>query len=74
MEDIEVVRSQLKQIEQSGGVPALGFDEGSLEALDVKVGNENEIMVSLLENQRSTGILGSNLEFKIQDNPKFRQN
>jgi len=74
MEDIEVVRSQLKQIEQSGGVPALGFDEGSLEALDVKIGSENDIMTNLLENQRSTGILDYNLQFKIEDNPKFRKN
>ena len=74
MEDIEVVKSQLKQIEQSGGVPALGFDEGSLEALDVKIGSENDIMASLLENQRSTGILDYNLQFKIEDNPKFRKN
>jgi hypothetical protein len=74
MEDIEVVKSQLKQIEQNGGVPALGFDEGSLEALDVKIGSENDIMTNLLENQRSTGILDYNLQFKIEDNPKFRKN
>ena len=74
MEDIEVVKSQLKQIEQSGGIPALGFDEGSLEALDVKIGSENDIMTNLLENQRSTGILDYNLQFKIEDNPKFRKN
>jgi len=74
MEDIETVRSQLKQIEQTGGVPALGFDEGSLEALDVKIGSENDIMTNLLENQRSTGILDYNLQFKIEDNPKFRKN
>ena len=74
MEDIETVRSQLKQIEQTGGVPALGFDEGSLEALDVKIGSENDIMTNLLENQRSTVILDYNLQFKIEDNPKFRKN
>jgi len=66
---------QLKEIEQSGGIPALGFDEGSLEALDVQVRTTDaEIFTALKEHQRSTGILDGDLSFRIVDNDKFKLN
>jgi len=46
--DVELIRSQLKEIEQGGGLPALGFDEGSLETLDVVTNTtDDEILTSL---------------------------
>ncbi len=71
--DIEKIRSQLRDIEKSGGNPALGFDEGSLEALNVVIGNDDDILNNLLEHQRSTGILSPNVEFRIIENPKFKK-
>jgi len=71
--DIESIRNQLKQIEQSGGVPALGFDNGSLEAVSVILGSDDEILGKLLDHQNSTGILGGDLSFRILDNPRFRK-
>jgi len=74
-EDVELIRSQLKEIEQAGGIPALGFDEGSLEALDVMVdSSDDEILTILRDSQRSTGILDADLTFRIVDSPKFRRN
>lgn len=73
--DVNLIRSQLKEIEQSGGIPALGFDEGSLEALNVITRTTDaEILADLRENQRSTGILDGDLTFRIVDNQKFRPN
>jgi len=73
--DVNLIRSQLKSIEQEGGIPALGFDEGSLEALDVMVGStDDEILTILRDSQRSTGILDADLTFRIVDSPKFRRN
>jgi hypothetical protein len=73
--DTELIRSQLKEIEQAGGIPALGFDEGSLEALDVVTNTtDDEILTSLRDSQRSTGILDADLTFRILDSPKFRRN
>ena len=71
--NIENIRGQLKGVEQSGGIPALGFDEGSLEALDVAIGkSDNDIFSKLKEHQRSTGILDEDLTFRIEDNPIFK--
>ncbi|GAG49804.1 unnamed protein product, partial [marine sediment metagenome] len=73
--DTNLIRSQLKEIEQAGGLPALGFDEGSLEALDVATNTtDDEILTSLRDSQRSTGILDADLTFRIVDSPKFRRN
>lgn len=73
--DTEMIRSQLKEIEQAGGLPALGFDEGSLEALDVATNTtDDEILTSLRDSQRSTAILDADLSFRIVDSPKFRRN
>jgi len=73
--DVNLIRSQLKEIEQAGGIPALGFDEGSLEALDVVTNTtDDEILTSLRDSQRSTGILDADLTFRILDSPKFRRN
>jgi len=73
--DEDLIRSQLKGIEQAGGIPALGFDEGSLEALDVMVDStDDEILTILRDSQRSTGILDADLTFRIVDSPKFRRN
>jgi len=73
--DVDLIRSQLKEIEQAGGIPALGFDEGSLEALDVATNTtDDEIITSLKDTQRSTGILDADLTFRIVDSPKFRRN
>lgn len=73
--DVEMIRSQLKEIEQAGGIPALGFDEGSLEALDVKTNTtDDEILTQLRDSQRSTAILDADLTFRIVDSPKFRRN
>lgn len=73
--DTNLIRSQLKEIEQAGGLPALGFDEGSLEALDVVTNTtDDEILTSLRDSQRSTGILDADLTFRIVDSPKFRRN
>jgi len=73
--DVELIRSQLKEIEQAGGIPALGFDEGSLEALDVITDStDDEILTKLRDSQRSTGILDADLTFMIVDSPKFRRN
>lgn len=70
--DIELIRKQLKEIEQNGGKPALGFDNGSLEAVDVSIGSDEDIMSKLLDHQNSTGILDENLTFRILDNPKYK--
>lgn len=73
--DVNLIRSQLKEIEQAGGIPALGFDEGSLEALDVKTNTtDDEILTQLRDSQRSTAILDADLTFRIVDSPKFRRN
>lgn len=73
--DVELIRSQLREVEQSGGIPALGFDEGSLEALNVITRTtDTEILNDLKESQRSTGILDGDLTFRILDNDKFKQN
>lgn len=74
-EDTDLIRSQLKEIEQSGGVAALGFDEGSIQALDIMVGTtDGEIMEKLKEHQRSTGILDGDFTFRIVDNERFKKN
>lgn len=70
--DLGAVRAQLKEIEATGGNPALGFDEGSFEAVDVIVAPDDAtILGRLQDNQKSTGILSPNMEFRIVDNPKF---
>jgi len=71
--DIGLIRTQLKQIENSGGVAALGFDEGSLEAVRISTGiRDKDILRELQPSQRSTGILTPNEKFKIKPNPNFR--
>jgi hypothetical protein len=72
--DLSRLKAELNEIERAGGTPAIGFDEGSLEALDVVVAPDEEtIMGKLLDNQRSTGILSPTEEFKIRDNDRFTQ-
>ena len=70
--NIALIRSQLRKIEKKGGIPALGLDEGSLEAVDVARGRtDNDILGKLESSQRSTGVLTPNKKFKIVDNPNF---
>jgi hypothetical protein len=72
--DIELIRKQLKEIEARGGIPSLGFDEGSLEANDTVIGDTDTIMSRLLDNQRSTGIISPDKELEIRDNPRYTGN
>jgi len=70
--NIVLIRNQLRKIEKQGGTPALGFDEGSLEAVDVARGRTDaDILGKLESSQRSTGVLTPNKKFKIVDNPNF---
>ena len=72
--DIELVRTQLRDIENNGGTPALGFDGGSLEALDISFEDSDEGHLGrLLDHQNSTGVLDNELNFRILKNPKYTQ-
>lgn len=73
--DMDIIRSQLREIEQAGGQPSIGLFDGSLEANKVLVDvSDDEILADLLESQRSTGIIDENTEFRIVDNPKYKEN
>lgn len=73
--DMDIIRSQLREIEQAGGQPSIGLFDGSLEANKVLVDvSDDEILADLLESQRSTGIIDENTEFRIIDNPKYKEN
>lgn len=70
--DLNRLKAELNEIERAGGNPAIGFDQGSLEALDVVIAPDDAtIMGKLLDHQNSTGILSPTEEFKILDNPKY---
>lgn len=72
--DLVLTQKQLRDIENAGGVPALGFDNGSLEAVRIAYGkSDQDILDELLDHQNSTGILDPNTEFRIVDNPKYKQ-
>jgi hypothetical protein len=73
--DLDLIRSQLKEIEQSGEVPAIGVFEGSLEAIIALIDKtDDEILENLLESQRSTAIIDPDTRLRIVDNVSFRQN
>jgi len=73
--DLDLIRSQLKEIEQSGEVPAIGVFEGSLEATIALIDKtDDEILEDLLESQRSTAIIDPDTRLRIVDNVAFRQN
>jgi len=73
--DIERVRKELRDVEENGGIPALGFDGsegGSLEALNISVvNNKEEVMNALLKNQWGTGILGPDRTFSIEESQTY---
>jgi len=73
------VQRELSKIEKAGGMPALGFDEGSLEAVDVTRGiSDKDIVKKLAPHQKTTGVynpLGrQGKRFRIVKNPKFEGN
>ena len=73
--DLDLIRSQLKEIEQSGEVPSIGVFEGSLEATIALIDKtDDEILEDLLESQRSTAIIDPDTRLRIVDNVAFRQN
>ena len=72
--DPEFIRQQLREIESTGGIPALGFDNGSLEAVNVARGkSEQDILDKLLPHQNSTGVLHPDGKFSILPNPKYKK-
>ena len=73
--DMDLILSQLKEIEQAGGIPSLGVFEGSLEATKALIDmTDTEILNDLLESQRSTQIIDPDTRLRIVDNVSFRQN
>jgi len=74
--DIERVRKELREVEEAGGIPALGFDGsegGSLEALNISVVNsKEEVMNALQPNQWGTGILSPDGEFNIEESSTYK--
>jgi hypothetical protein len=73
--DLDLIRSQLKEIEQSGEVPSIGVFEGSIEATIALIDKtDDEILENLLESQRSTAIIDPDTRLRIVDNVSFRQN
>jgi len=74
---------QLDKIQSTGGVPALGFDGGSLEAVDVAHGKTvDEILARVEPTQISTGIVAPTAEwkwkekpshFRVWDNPNYKK-
>jgi hypothetical protein len=74
--DIERVRNELREVEENGGIPALGFDGsegGSLEALNISVVNsKEEVMNALSNNQWGTGILDPDRKFSIEKSQKYK--
>lgn len=73
--DMDLIESQLLEIEQAGGIPAIGVFDGSLEATNVLVDKtDDEIIANLGEAQRSTAIIDPDTKLRIVDNPRFKQN
>jgi hypothetical protein len=73
--DMDLIRSQLKEIEQAGGVPSIGIFNGSLEATKALIDmSDTEIIEDLLESQRSTTIIDPDTRLRIVDNVTFRDN
>lgn len=73
--DINHIRSQLREIEQEGGIPSVGIFDGSLEATKVlRDWSDKDVLNDLLESQRSTAIIDPDTRLRIVDNVSFRQN
>jgi len=74
--DIERVRKELREVEEAGGIPALGFDGsegGSLEALNISVVNsKEEVMNALFNTQWGTGILGPDRKFWVEESLTYK--
>ena len=74
--DIERVRKELREVEEAGGIPALGFDGsegGSLEALNISVVNSKEEVMNALSNtQWGTGILGPDRKFWVEESSTYK--
>ena len=73
--DIERVRDELRDVEEKGGIPALGFDGtegGSLEALNISVSDSKEEVINALENnQWGTFILNPDKTGDIVESHKY---
>tara|TARA_Y100001936_G_scaffold95299_2_gene93754 strand:- start:24747 stop:27869 length:3123 start_codon:yes stop_codon:yes gene_type:complete len=69
--DIGLIAKQLTEIEEEGGIPALGFDNGSLEAVNVTYGTKDEVLDKLLPHQNSTGYIDEDGKLDIPDNPRY---
>ncbi len=74
--DIERVRKELREVEEAGGIPALGFDGtegGSLEALNISVVNSKEEVMNALSNtQWGTGILDPDRKFWVEESLTYK--
>ena len=70
--DIGLIAKQLTEIEEEGGIPALGFDNGSLEAVNVTYGTKDEVLDKLLPHQNSTGYIDEDGKLDIPDNPRYK--
>lgn len=74
--DIERVRKELREVEEKGGIPALGFDGsegGSLEALNISVVDSKEEVMNALQNtQWGTGILSPDGKFNIEESLTYK--
>ena len=73
-EDLDLIAKQLTEIEEGGGVPALGFDSthgGSLEAVDITFGTPAEVLSKTSPNQESIGYLDEDGKFTIEKNDRY---
>ena len=70
--DVDLLGKQLTEIEEQGGIPALGFDNGSLEAVNVTYGTKDEVLDKLLPHQNSTGYIDEDGKLDIPDNPRYK--
>ena len=71
--DVDLLGKQLTEIEEQGGIPALGFDNGSLEAVNVTYGTKDEVLDKLLPHQNSTGYIDEDGKLDIPDNPRYKE-
>ena len=70
--DIGLIAKQLTEIEEHGGIPALGFDNGSLEAVNVTYGTKDEVLNKLLPHQNSTGYIDEDGKLDVPPNPRYQ--
>jgi len=73
-EDLDLIAKQLTEIEDGGGVPALGFDSthgGSFEAVDITFGTPAEVLSKTSPNQESIGYLDEDGKFTIEKNDRY---